>query len=331
MLYVGSEGGVEAQLVARANLPYRAIATGQLRGRAPWVIARNLLRMGKGTWQMHHLLGQFEADVCLVTGGYVSAPVVLAARQHQVPVMIYLPDITPGLAVRALGLLAQRVAVSVPDSTRFFSGKAVVTGYPVRAELFEVSRDDARRQLGLEVGETTLLVMGGSHGARSINRALVANLDALLPLAQIIHISGQLDWPWVRERALQLPSRLAARYRLFAYLHEEMPAALAAADLVLARAGASTLGELPALGLPGLLVPYPYAGRHQQVNAAYLAHHGAARILDDADLSTRLLPELKVLLTNIEIRQRMAAAAKSLARPQAALHIASELRQLAGK
>ena len=133
-----------------------------------------------------------------------------------------------------------------------------------------------------------LLVTGGSRGARSINQAVLQHLPFLLELAQVIHISGQLDWPTVETAANSLSGTNRRDYHAFPYLHEEMGAALAVADLVLSRAGASSLGEYPLLGLPAVLVPYPHAWRYQKVNADYLASRGAAIVLDDSRLNEEL-------------------------------------------
>ena len=322
---------MEERLAARAGLAFETIETGQLRGRDPWTAARNLYRMFRGLRRSLRLVDSFDPDVVLVTGGYVCAPVVLAARWRGRPVLIYLPDLTPGLAIRWLSRLSQQVAVTCPEAARHFPGKALVSGYPVRQTLLRAAenRAAARRAFDLDPQEKTLLVFGGSRGARSINRALMACLPRLLPVCQVIHVSGHLDWPWMEEEAGKLPPPLRARYRPFAYLHEEMAQALAAADLVVSRAGAATLGEYTVLGLPSLLVPYPYAGRHQEANARYLANHGAAQILDDAALSERLLPMLLTLLNDETALKRMGERAHALARPQAAMRIAEALITLA--
>jgi UDP-N-acetylglucosamine--N-acetylmuramyl-(pentapeptide) pyrophosphoryl-undecaprenol N-acetylglucosamine transferase len=264
--------------------------------------------------------------------------VVVAGWLRRVPIVIYLPDIEPGLAIRVLSRLARRVAVSVEESQRYFPAhKTTVTGYPVRSELLtriaepanrRIGKREARKALDLEEGLKTLLVFGGSRGARSINLALGKVLDRLLDVCQIVHICGRLDAQWVEGRRAELPARLRARYRAYAYLHEEMALALAAADLVVARAGAATLGELPALGLPGILVPYPYAGRHQELNADYLVSHGAAVKVDNADLEEKLLPKVLELFGNEEFLAQMEERARSLARPEAAQRIAQELWRL---
>jgi len=328
ILYVGSRGGVEEEIVSREGLPFTAISTGGLRGLAPWTVAGNLFKMMAGFVQSLGIVRRFAPDAALVTGGYVCVPVALATRLSGVPLLIFLPDMEPGLAIRALSCLATRVAVSFPGAAKYFAKTKVVTaGYPVRAEFFAADKAEARKAFDLEEGLKTITVFGGSRGAHSINLALSECLEHLLEVCQVIHICGLMDARWVMERRDQLPDRLRNRYRAYSYLHEEMPSALAAADLAVARAGAATLGEFPALGLPSILVPYPYAGQHQEINADYLVSHGAAVKIADADLNKKLLPTILSLLSD-DALAKMSERARALARPQAAQCIAEELRQI---
>ncbi len=328
--YAGQIGGIEEQLAQRAGIPFSAIATGQIRGRGPAAIAGSLLKMTRGVRQCGALIRDFQPDVVFLTGGYVAAPVAWAAWRAHVPTLIYLPDLTPGQAIRLTSRLADRVAVSFPEVAGYFPGKAVVTGYPVRAELLSGDKAVARQALNLTADAPVLLTFGGSRGARSINQALVAALPALLPRCAVVHVSGQLDWPWVKEAAAQLPPALRPRYHPYAYLHAEMTQALVAADLAIARAGASTLGEFPACNLPSILVPYPFAGQHQDANAAYLADRGAALVLPDAELGQHLASTVLRLLDAPADLAAMAQAAGWLAQPEAARKIAWELCHLAG-
>ena len=275
-------------------------------------------------------MGRQERPAALfVTGGYASVPVALAARMLRAPILVYLPDIEPGLAVRFIARLAAKVAVTVEDSRIYFPvRKVVTTGYPVRAEFHELGRNQARAALGLASGESVLLVMGGSRGARSINQALSGVLEQMLELTQVVHVSGELDWPWVVERHEELPAVLKARYHAFPYLHE-MGSAMVVADLTVCRAGASTLGELPFFGLPAVLVPYPHAWRYQRVNAEWLTGRGAAVQLDDERLADELLPTVRRLLDDRPALAEMAERMRALARPNAAARLAGELGSLA--
>jgi UDP-N-acetylglucosamine--N-acetylmuramyl-(pentapeptide) pyrophosphoryl-undecaprenol N-acetylglucosamine transferase len=268
-----------------------------------------------------------------VTGGYVAAPVAWASwrARPRVPMLIFLPDLTPGQAIKLTSRLAATVAVSFPEVSHYFPGKAVVTGYPVRAELLAADREVARRALGLQDELPALLVFGGSRGSRSINRALVSALPELLEQCQVIHISGQADWPWISDHfaCAQTMMRRPERYHPFPYLNEEMVQALAAADLVVARAGASVLGEFPAVGLPSILVPYPHAGKHQEANAVYLARRGAALMIMDEELTARLPSTVLNLLRSPDRLAAMSQAAAVLARPDASTNIVRELCRLA--
>lgn len=342
LLMVGEAGGMEQMLAERAGLPFRSVATGQIRGRAMWTAAGNLAKMARGARETAALIREWRPDVVFVTGGYVAAPVAWAAywSRPRVPLMIYLPDLTPGRAIQATAYLAQKVAVSFPEVAHYFGRKAVVTGYPVRAELFATAKPEAWAKLGLQADLPVLLVFGGSRGARSINRALVAALPELLPVCQVVHVTGQTGWEesYAAAQATlqqavergQIDNHALVRYHPHAYMHD-MVHALVAADLVVARAGAATLGEFPAAKLPAVLAPYPFAGQHQDANARYLADRGAALVIPDKDLAERLKPALLDLLGHPERLQTMSAAAAALAKPDAAANIAAELIALGGE
>jgi UDP-N-acetylglucosamine--N-acetylmuramyl-(pentapeptide) pyrophosphoryl-undecaprenol N-acetylglucosamine transferase len=262
----------------------------------------------------------FHADVILATGGFVSAPVIWAASFEKTPVVIYLPDLEPGWAIRILAQWAKKVAVSFPEVTAYFPReRVVVTGYPVRAEFYQADSTPAREHFQLNPRERVVTIFGGSRGAHSINLAVAENLRALVDLAQILHITGPADERAFQDQRAALPD--PARYRVFGYLDDEMHLALAAADVVIARAGAATVGEFPAVGVPSILVPYPYAGLHQDKNAEYLVSRGASVRIADAALGRELVPTLAGLLNDDARREKMRAAAKALAVPDAAERI----------
>jgi UDP-N-acetylglucosamine--N-acetylmuramyl-(pentapeptide) pyrophosphoryl-undecaprenol N-acetylglucosamine transferase len=395
--FVGSEDGMEAGIVRRESaLPFLAVPAAAIRGRGPLALARNTATLARGTLAARRLIARERPAAILGTGGYVCVPVFLAARAMRVPTAIYLPDVVPGLAVRFLSRLATVTACSVEDSAPYFGfsildfgsrsgqskigypagvnpkSKMVVTGYPVRPELFRLDRAACRAAFGLADDPPALLVTGGSRGARSINRAIAALLPHLLEIAQVIHICGREgDEAFLRGAADELPDELRARYHLYAYLHSQgtrdlglgtretgsdqaiphsraqlapspqplapdMLAALGAADLAVCRSGASTLGELPAAGLPAVLVPYPYV--HQDENADYLVRHGAAlKVHDDAMLGDGrpedgpLFQQIRRLIGDANERRTMAARSRALARPDAAQRLADVLLGLAAR
>ena len=329
ILWIGSQGGMEEDLVQDAAIPFSGLAAGGLRGMKLTVRFRNSLRMARSVGDAQSILRRFRPDAVFVTGGYACVPVSLAAWFEGVPVLIYLPDIEPGLAIKLLARLAVRIAVTSQESCHYLpEDKVVVTGYPVRSEIFQLDKQEARQALHLNPEDRTLLVFGGSRGARSINQALVAGLDKLLPICQIIHISGRLDADWVADLAGKLSPELRARYHHHAFLHD-MPQALVAADLAVARAGAATMGEFPAAALPSVLVPYPYAGRHQSSNAEHMARNGAARVLLDDELAGKLVPTVAQLLGDNSILARMREASRAMARPEAAEAIAEQIWRVA--
>jgi UDP-N-acetylglucosamine--N-acetylmuramyl-(pentapeptide) pyrophosphoryl-undecaprenol N-acetylglucosamine transferase len=292
-------------------------------------MAGNAVKLGRGTIQARTALRGFAPQVVLSTGGYASFPVALAARSRKIPLAVYLPDLYPGWAVRSIARLAQRVAVTAEESLdRLPNGKGVLTGYPVREEFWQANRVDGRQRLGLDSEEKVLFVTGASQGAHSINLAVAGHLRGLLALCKVVHLCGNADETWLIGLRDELPQELRDRYHLFAYMHDEIPWAMAAADLALCRSGASVLGELPAVALPAILVPYPYAGGHQRVNARYLADNGAAVILEDRDLGS-MLPLVGQLLHDVARLRSMSDAARRLARPDAADRIARLLLDLA--
>ena len=326
-LWVGARGGMEESLVKRQGISFESIPAAGLHGVDLATMPRNLALLTQGVFAARRLLKEFKPDVMFFTGGYVAVPVALAG--YSIPTMIFVPDIEPGLALRSLTRFADEIAVITSQSQRYFRKKVRETGYPIRPDLALWDRETATRHLSLAGELPILLIFGGSKGARSINLAALNNLRDLLAKFEIVHLTGDADWTYVKHMREQLPMELAARYHTLPYLHE-MGAALAAADLVVSRAGASTLGEFPLFGLPAVLVPYPHAWRYQKVNAEFLAYRGAAVILEDHRLNNELMMTLNVLLDNRNKLKSMRAAMFELSHPRAAEKIASVLVELAG-
>jgi UDP-N-acetylglucosamine--N-acetylmuramyl-(pentapeptide) pyrophosphoryl-undecaprenol N-acetylglucosamine transferase len=318
--------------VARAGIPFDAIPAGGVHGLGPIRATLNALKLSAGVIRAIRLANSFRPDVLLVTGGFVSVPVALACWLRRTPIVVYLPDVEPGQAVKLVSRLATRVAVTVDESRPFLPAHTVVvSGYPTRPSLARASRADAIRHFGLDPNRKTLMVFGGSKGARSINRAVASMMAWLLERYQVLHVSGSTGAAEARAARDGLPEGLKSRYHLFEYLHDDMGLALAAADLVVSRAGASALGEFPLLGVASILVPYPYAWRYQRVNADHLASRGAAvRLDDDETLAERLRREIERLMSDDAAREQMRERARALARPDAAARIADELLGLAG-
>jgi UDP-N-acetylglucosamine--N-acetylmuramyl-(pentapeptide) pyrophosphoryl-undecaprenol N-acetylglucosamine transferase len=348
ILWVGSTGGMEMDLVKRESallqegglkqdsFAFESIPAAGVHGVGLRLLPGNLWQLVRGLAASHRILRRFQPHVLFFTGGYLAVPMALASKLFGgMRSLLYVPDIEPGLALKVLARFADRIAVTTAQSREFLprAERVIETGYPLRPDMAQIDPARARERLGLSADVPVVLFTGGSRGARSINRAVQAILADLLPLAQVVHITGQLDWQEaqanIREVLAGLPQELSGRYFGYPYLHEQMAAALAAADVVVSRAGASSLGEYPHFGLPAILVPYPYAWRYQQVNAQYLQQHGAARIVQDGEMQQALLPELVELLSDRDQLGRMRAAMRALARPQAGREIARLLVSLA--
>ena len=324
---------MERRLVLESGLEFAGfheIFAGPLHGVNPLRALASLVKLGVGTIQSLIKLLQIRPQVILLTGGWSNLPVAISSRMFGIPIVIYLPDIEPGLAIKALQRLAVKVAVTVEASAEYFPpGKTVVSGYPLQANRLKATREKAREHFNLDAARLTLLVFGGSRGARNINIALGAHLRQLLDDGvQVLHITGEFDW----ERAMREIRELRDHpdYHAFPYLHDDMGLAFAAADLALCRAGASTLAELPLFALPAILAPYPYAWRYQQVNADYLSERGAAIRMNDEDMPANLYAVVSALMNDGERLKEMSRRSGALANPDGAGRLARLLIETGG-
>jgi UDP-N-acetylglucosamine--N-acetylmuramyl-(pentapeptide) pyrophosphoryl-undecaprenol N-acetylglucosamine transferase len=321
--FIGGERA-EAELVPAAGYPlHRLRVTGMDRSN-PMRAARALLLAARATGRARRLLRRIGADAVLGGGGYVAGPVGLAARTLRLPLALTEADSHLGVTNRLLAPLAKRVFLAFPLSDRTGS-KYLVTGRAVPAGTEGADREPARARLGVSSDASCVLIFGGSLGARRLNHAA---LDAFGPAAPgaVVHAAGQRDYEELRSRLEELGS--PDHYRLFPYI-EPFADALAAADLVVARAGGSVF-EVAAAGRPAILVPYPHAtADHQTSNARYMEQAGAAVVIPDAELDgPRLAREVAALLGAPQRMAAMAKAARAVARPDAAEVIADELLAL---
>jgi UDP-N-acetylglucosamine--N-acetylmuramyl-(pentapeptide) pyrophosphoryl-undecaprenol N-acetylglucosamine transferase len=329
LLYIGVRGKIDEEIANREGMEFRAVTAGPLRVGSPWGTARGGVKLMAGTAQAFSILRKFKPDVVFASGGYGSVGVGLAARMRRGKLLVFLPDVEAGLAVRTLAKVADRIAVTVPPALKQVpEGKAVLTGYPAREAFFEAEMVTAREQLGLDANLPTLLVSGASTGASRLNHAVSSWATDFLQVGQLIHLCGTADEPWLRTGVEMLPKDLQSHYHLYDYLHDEMPLAMAAANLAVMRAGASVLGELPATRLPAILVPGEYEGWDQMPNARYLEENDAAVMLPQERIDE--LHDTVMYLINNETRlTNMRAALGTLARPDAAENLARLLVEMA--
>jgi UDP-N-acetylglucosamine--N-acetylmuramyl-(pentapeptide) pyrophosphoryl-undecaprenol N-acetylglucosamine transferase len=320
--FIGSREGLEARIVPDEGLPFHAIPARKLSRRPGIASVGALAVLGWGALRAALLLRDLRPDVVVGTGGYVSAGVVFAAALARVPTLIHEQNAVAGRANRLLGRLVTRVAVTFEESAICFPlGKCVCTGLPIRPEFAHAGPDAARRNYGLDPLRPTLLVVGGSRGARRLNEIIEAALPRLVERRiQVVHQVGK------ENTAHGFLSTAHTLYHPIPYI-DDMASALAAADVVLCRAGASTLAEVTAVGRPALLVPYPYAvDDHQTKNARVLADRGAARLLPEGELTPeRLVAELDAILKDPDERDRMRAASAALGCPDAARLVAEQV------
>lgn len=331
LLYVGIKGGIEERIAPAHGIPLLTLSLTTPEGVLRTVVAA--AQMGLGMVRSLAAFARFRPHVLFSTGGFVSVPATIAAWVARVPVVVYLPDVRTGRSVALTARFARRVAVTTEESLSFLrSGDPIVTGYPVRASFTIVDRDQARRRLNLDPDEPVLLVMGGSLGARAINQAIVADLKRLLEVATVIHVCGPANYEEVGEARNGLPPDERNRYRLEPFLDEmDMAAAMFAADLAVTRAGASILGELPAAGLPAIVVPLPAARVHQDANATALSSRGACIILANDELSYGALTgSIISVMADADRRAAMRTAMEAMARPRAADDIARIIIECAG-
>lgn len=340
ILFVGAQGGLEAELVPRAGFDFTAIPARYLRRRLSPEALLTAWTAWRGFRMASDIVSRFRPDVAVGTGGYVSGPVIAAAAMRRVPTVIQEQNAYPGLTSRWLGRFAHRVALGSAAARRYFPNqeRVVVTGNPIRRDILTRTREQAVATLGLDANRKTVLVFGGSQGGRSINNAIVDAAPLLVTRSnvQIIHQTGKTGFEDVVARAGSAAMRRSGewvsvgQWHIVPFIHD-MPAAYAAADLVVCRAGAITLAEITARGLPAVLVPYPFAAeRHQHANAAELVDAGAAMVVEDAELTGPWLAQtVPELLADDDLRERMAKAGRRLGRPDAATRIADIVWEVA--
>ena len=327
--WIGARDGMERGIVTEAGIPFAAVRSGAVRGQRPDRLVRSLLQVLIGALQSLRILRRIAPDVALTTGGYVSVPVALAAWLLRIPLVVFLPDVRPGVAVRAQQRFATRIACAFEAAVGHLpADRSVVTGYPLRPGFRNVDRETARKAFEVD-GEPLLLLYGGSLGARTLNNAVVERLDDILARAHFVHVCGALDHPELERHRATLPAEQRERYDLHAFMGDRLIDAFIAADLGIARAGASTLAELPAAGLPAVVVPGAFSD--QAANAAWLAERGAAVVVTNEEVPSRLVDEVCALLDDAPRRAAMADATRALALPDAAGRLRALIQAVAAR
>jgi UDP-N-acetylglucosamine--N-acetylmuramyl-(pentapeptide) pyrophosphoryl-undecaprenol N-acetylglucosamine transferase len=345
VLWVGKADSLESRVAAAEGIPFEAVATGKIRRSknplklvSPANVA-DMSRVPLGVLQARRAINGFRPDVVLATGGYVAVPVgVAATRLCHVPLVVHEQTVRLGLANKTLAGAATRVAVSsestVPLLPEAVRASTVVTGNPVRPEVFAGQADKAVEALnlrGFDRNLPTVYVTGGAQGSQQINEVVRQVLPWLLERANVIHQCGPDNVDGLRQHTAHLSPQSAARYHLTGYVGAELPDVLALADVVISRSGAGTIAELTALGKAAVFIPLATSAGNEQVhNAKHLADNGAACALIDDVSPERLREVAEPLLTDAHRRTAMAERARAYGRPDAAERLVDVVISAAG-
>ncbi len=324
VLYIGTARGMEADIVPKEGFSFKGIAAAGLERRLSLKNLLVLWQAGKGFIQAGRIIRTWRPDIVIGTGGYVCGPVVMSAVLMGIPTLIHEQNAFPGITNRILSLFVNRVAVTFAGSEKYFKNqdKLTLTGLPVRPQVLEVDRLSGLKKLGLEGSRFLLLSFGGSRGARTINKAMVEviKMYAGVPGMKILHVTGSLGHAEFLDdlAAAGIDLVKADNVMIVSYLYN-MQDALAAADLVISRAGAATLAELTVLGIPSILIPYPYASEnHQEFNARALEKESAAVVVLDRSLNGKILcRKISDLLNDPDGLSAMASSSRKIGKRDA--------------
>lgn len=284
--YIGTATGIEKDMIEREGVPFYPISSGKLRRYFDLKNFKDPFRVLKGVYESYRLLRRLKPAIVFSKGGFVSVPVVLGSRMNKIPVIIHESDMTPGLANRISIPFATKVCVTFPESMQHVRNqKAILTGLPIREEMLNGQASKGYQYCNFHSRKPVILVMGGSLGSQVINRAVRDHLDRLLVQFQIVHICGKGN----------VSQDLAGRrgYKQFEYISDELPDVMAMADLVISRAGATSIYEFLFLKKPMLLIPLSLqASRGDQIlNAISFQKAGYADVLPEEELSSESLVE----------------------------------------
>ncbi|MFC4770213.1 undecaprenyldiphospho-muramoylpentapeptide beta-N-acetylglucosaminyltransferase [Effusibacillus consociatus] len=330
ILYIGTERGLESDIVPRSGFAFRTIEVSGLKRSLSLDTVKTFWRLGKGLVQAGRILKEFQPDVVIGCGGYVVAPVAFMAKMRGIPTYIHEMDVLPGLTNRSLSRIADRIGVSFEGAVKYFShvkDKVVVAGNPRASEVVKVSPDDIRKvkqEFGLDLTKKTVVVVSGSRGAKPINDATLGMLESVAKQKnfQLIYITGQIHYNDVVRQIQE--KGYGPQQGIFTqpFVYNILPL-LAGTDILVSRAGATTIAEVTALGIPGIYIPSPYVtNNHQEHNARWLADEGAGIMIKESDLTPDLLYDtISSLIESPSKLQEMKKRSRGLGIPEALSNI----------
>ncbi|MFD1705800.1 undecaprenyldiphospho-muramoylpentapeptide beta-N-acetylglucosaminyltransferase [Siminovitchia sediminis] len=317
-LYIGTENGLEANIIRRENIPFETVEITGFKRSLSFENIKTVIRFLKGVKKSKQIIKRFKPDAVIGTGGYVSAPVVYAAAKKKIPAVIHEQNSVPGLTNKFLSRYVKKIAICFESAKEYFpADKVILTGNPRATEVVGKTGVGELGKLGLKEGTPTALITGGSRGARPINEAVVKSLAQLANKPyQVLYITGEVHFADVKKEVDLIGD--SPNVAVVPFIHN-MEKVLSAIDVVVGRAGATSLAEITALGLPSILIPSPYVtNNHQEKNAEVLTSAGAAIMLKEKDLSSqKLIASLDEILLDDKKRKNMSEASKELGLPDA--------------
>lgn len=328
-LYIGTEKGLEKSIVKRENIPFKSIKITGFKRKLSFENVKTIVRFIKGTALSKKYIREFKPDVVLGTGGYVCGPVVYAAAKQKIPTIIHEQNSVPGLTNKFLSKYVDKVALCFEEAGQYFpKEKIVLTGNPRASEVIGNDGKRGRQSVGLDPAKKAVLIVGGSRGAKPINDAFIEVLPQVSEKEyQVLYVTGDVHYENVLREVKKVGSPENVIIKPFIH---NMPEVLAGIDLIVARAGATTLAEITALGIPSILIPSPYVtNNHQEKNARALGNNGAAIVILERDMSgTVLLQEIDKILLNEETLTQMKRASAQLGIPTAAKNLLNVMEQV---
>jgi len=319
VLFIGTQGGLESDIIPKEGFDFSTIDVRGFERRLSMRNVHTVIKAIGSVWQSRKIIRKFKPDIVIGTGGYVCGPVLMAASMMGIPTMIQEQNVIPGITNKILSRVVDKIAVGYGEAIPYFTNKEkiFISGNPIRPEVISATREEGITALGLDPAKLTILISGGSRGARSINQAMLHVHQQLAGRGdiQLLHVTGQSEYNGIVGNLKQccIDTNNAGNIIIKPYLYN-MPQALAVADLAVFRAGAIGLAELTARGIPSILIPYPYAAEnHQEFNARAMEQKGASVVIRDVELNgVRLSEVINELVNSPQKLNNMASASKKI-------------------
>ncbi|GGE66280.1 undecaprenyldiphospho-muramoylpentapeptide beta-N-acetylglucosaminyltransferase [Priestia taiwanensis] len=331
-LYIGTEKGLENDIVRKADIPFKSIEITGFKRKLSFENVKTVMRFFKGVSDSKKYIKEFKPDVVIGTGGYVCGPVVYAAAKLGIPTIVHEQNSVPGVTNKFLSRYVDKVAICFEQAATFFpTEKVVLTGNPRASEVLHHDGIKGKESVGLHPTKKAVLVVGGSRGARAINEAVLEILGEIGNKDyELLYVTGEVHYDSVMEEVKKSGNPSNVVIKPFVY---NMPEVLAGMDLVVARAGATTLAELTALGKASILIPSPYVtNNHQEKNASSLKENGAALVRKEQELTgASLLQDMDNILLQDDVLEKMKQASEELGIQDAAMRLYKEMQALTGK